>query len=229
MKKLIYPTLLLFIISSLFMTSCKKDKDEVVNNTGNNNPTNDSATIAQISLIIPPEYLDSLTAHGFQLRNGNTPPNIVGIYKFDPICDYDNSGLLPVGNPVFRMNLQVESQTGTSAVVYFKGLVELDGIDTCASQVITGTNNDFTMYAKFILTSVDPSPTVAYLITATKAPNGLMNPRGGFVMVDDNGNSDVMPTGSVRIFHDLTNIAENISVFKQINPANNSLQSIYSK
>lgn len=121
---------------------------------------------------------------------------------------------MPVGYTPWRANIKIENQSSTAATVYFRGLVTMDGIDTSASLVITGTRNNFTMYSKFIITSTTPAVTVAYVITATKSANGLMNPKGAFVMVNDNGNPWVMQTGTIRIFHDEDSLCENISVFR---------------
>lgn len=212
MKKQIKFFALTAIIASTLFTACKKNKDDEAAPV----PTVDPVQ-QQIQSIIPQQYIDSLARLGFTFNNGNTPPSLNGIYRFDPVCDYDNSYMMYVGYRPTRANIKIENQSNTAATVYFRGLASLDGIDTSASQVITGTGNTFTMYSKFILTSRTPNPTIAYVITATKSANGLMNPKGAFVMVDDNGNTGVMPTGTIRIFHDDTSLCENINVFRMRN------------
>lgn len=190
--------------------SCNKKDDTVDNN-------NDS-TSQQIDSILPPAFNDSLKAHNFPLNSGNTPPTINGIYLFEAINDYDNSSTFSVGEAADDSKFKIANQHGTSADVYIKGSVTTTSVDTSSAQIIAGTGNDFTIYAR----SHGGSPvyTYDYVVTGSYSTAGIKDFKLAFVVIDDGGNSYIASTGTVRIFHDKDSSAAATDVFRLMTPEN---------
>ncbi|MFT3702423.1 MAG: hypothetical protein QM802_08640 [Agriterribacter sp.] len=195
-------------VAIIFLSSCKKDKEE------------DNKVTEEIQNILPQEYIDSLTAQGLELHDGNTPPVINGIYDFEPINDYDNSNYFHVGQSARDAKIKIANQAGTSADVFIKGWIDLNIPDTSSAQIIAGTGNNFTVYAQ--AHGGSPVYTYDYVLTGTYSSGGIQNMKFAFVMIDNGGNITAASTGTIRIFHDHDNNASTASVFRSMLPANDT-------
>jgi len=195
-------------IAIIFLSSCKKDGGE------------DDKVVEDIQNILPKEFIDSLTAHGLTLQQGKTPPTINGIYDFEPVNDYDNSGAFYPGDAALDSKIKIENQSGTDADVYIKGWVDLNTADTSSAQVIAGTGNDFTVYAQ--AHGGSPVYTYDYVLTGTYTADGIENMKMAFVMIDNGGNGSAASTGTIRIFHDEDLNASTTSIFRSMLPENHA-------
>ncbi len=187
------------IIITAGLFSCKKNKEE----------TPSDPIVTQIQNILPQKFIDSLKKHGIVVNEGSTPPTINGIYIIEPINDYDNSFNFSPGDAADDARIKISNQSGSTAAVYIKS----DGdIDTSTAQIIAGSGNDFTVYAQ--AKGGTPVYTYDYVMTGTYSATGIVNIKFSFVMVDNGGNTGIAPTGTIRIFHDLNNLASITSAFR---------------
>ncbi len=205
MKRIIFFS---FFLATTALFSCEKEDES-------------TETLAEeIQDIVPKQYIDSLEAYSFELNDGKTPPNINGIYAFQPINEHDNSGVFSKGEAAADATIKVANQAGTDADVFIKGWVGAGWVDTSSAQIIAGKNNDFTLYAQ--ARGGFPEYVYAYIISGVHTPGGIQRFRMAFVMINDGGNPLAATTGTIRIFNDKDNNAAPTPVFRK--SAGGSLQ-----
>ncbi len=199
MKKQVF----LIVVGFAFcLAACKKDK------VGN--------VSAEIREVMPQQYIDSLTQHGFKLNEEDEPADIKGIYEIKAKCDYDTYGSFPVGAMANFVKLKVQNEQGTNAELYLKGFTSTTSIDTSLKQVIAGEGDNVTIYA--LCKGIINTPiTYNYVVTGKKTSTGLQGLKFVFIMIDNGGNANVAKNGTVRIFHDVENISHYTSEFRLAN------------
>ncbi len=176
----------------------------------------DDLTPGEILDLLPQEFYDELAANGFVFRLGENPPNVTGIYDFEPVNEYDNSGVFAVGGTALLTKIKVDNQSGSSADVFIKNWTGVGQVDESDATIIKGDGNDFTMVAQANGDVGGVSYKYDYAITGTIGSNGITNAQFAFIMIDNPGAVGVASEGTIRIFKDEDALASSTTVFRSI-------------
>ncbi|MFN8238571.1 MAG: hypothetical protein U0T77_10410 [Chitinophagales bacterium] len=121
-----------FLILSISSISCKKA---------------DVNLPAEALAILPQRFANNLASNGFTFNTGNTPASIENIYLFEPINDYDNSGVFTEGQSAFDAKIKIANQSGSDADVFIYNWI-VGVYDTSQANLIIGTGNSITVFAQ---------------------------------------------------------------------------------
>lgn len=174
-------------IFALFLFSCNSDE---VNGPGSKSEIKNWANT---------EVIDAIESLGFEIHEGNNPPNINGSYSLKTrILDATNvPNDWAIGTTFYELRFTLSDQDNDDLVIGFDA-TEHDAsgvstgetitvIDHGLNSYITGTGNNFTAFFKVSETKSGYTATLIYAITGTKTENGFTNFRQGLVMLDDGG------------------------------------------
>lgn len=195
-----------FIILTLSCFSCKKA---------------DVNLPAEALAILPQRFANNLANNGFTFNTGSTPSNIENIYLFEPVNDYDNSGVFTSGQSAFDAKIKIANQSGSDADVFIYNWI-VGVYDTSQANLIIGTGNSITVFAQATGKVGSTVYKYDYVFSGTfDAAAGIRDLKFAFVMVDNPGAPGVAATGTQRIFHDKDALAAFTSFFRLSNSSNN--------
>ncbi len=207
MKNLLKMKVLLpFIILSISCISCKKA---------------DVNLPAEALAILPQRFANNLANNGFTFNTGNTPVSIENIYLFEPVNDYDNSGIFTAGQSAFDAKIKIANQSGSDADVFIYNWI-VGVYDTSQANLIIGTGNNVTVFAQATGKVGSITYKYDYVFSGTfNVSDGIHDFKFAFVMVDNPGAPGVAATGTQRIFHDKDALAVFTSFFRLSNSTKN--------
>lgn len=207
MKNLLKMKVLLpFIILSISCISCKKA---------------DVNLPAEALAILPQRFANNLANNGFTFNTGNTPVSIENIYLFEPVNDYDNSGVFTAGQSAFDAKIKIANQSGSDADVFIYNWI-VGVYDTSQANLIIGTGNNVTVFAQATGKVGSITYKYDYVFSGTfNVSDGIHDFKFAFVMVDNPGAPGVAATGTQRIFHDKDALAVFTSFFRLSNSTKN--------
>ncbi len=192
-----------FLILSISSISCKKA---------------DVNLPAEALAILPQRFANNLASNGFTFNTGNTPDSIENIYLFEPINDYDNSGVFTEGQSAFDAKIKIANQSGSDADVFIYNWI-VGVYDTSQANLIIGTGNSITVFAQATGKVGSITYKYDYVFSGTfDVTDGIHDLKFAFVMVDNPGAPGVAATGTQRIFHDKDALAAFTSFFRLSNP-----------
>lgn len=175
---------ILTIVLVTFMASCLPTLGEEIII----NDDNFQGTERDIENFYTPEALEALRNLGLVINEGNSPPNINGVYMTQPMV-LEATNILDdpeLGFEFANIRFAVSNQNNDSLTLNFSGFDVTSRISVIAS-FISGSGNQFSVYLKV---SVNHEPTgsngiFAYVFSGTKNSTGLQNFSYGLMMVDD--------------------------------------------
>lgn len=167
-------------------------------------------------------YMDEIMALGITLNLGNTPPNLEGIYLFDDLTLLASNIQNDVIGQTFssvKVRLTNQVATATGADVLYERNGEGTSTFTPETATITGSGNDFTIYACAVLNNtVDiDSIRLAYVYSGTLRPNGdIVNVSFVLINVDDFGGpgGSFIAEGQGRWIVEADGVAEEVATFE---------------
>lgn len=165
--------------------------------TANINPWNDPSAITSV---IPEEYINILENH-IPIYEGNTPPDIQGIWLASPYdMYYDSNGFdANFADAWFWFYNQKSDNT-----ISMKKTQNLGDLTTGEGAFISGSGNNFTVYFNQYTTNEDSSWVLsASLVSGTKSGNTIKNFRFAFIVLDVYDPYDeLMGPGDYRVIED---------------------------
>ena len=164
--------------------------------------------------LLPEEFYQELVDNGFVFNFGENPPTVENIYDFEPINEYDNSGVFSPGSSALLTKLKLENQVGNSLDVLIKNWTGLGEVDSSDATIIKGEGSKFTIIAEARGSVGSVNYKYAYAFTGELVSDGIKDAQFAFVMVDNPGASGVATTGTIRSFKEEDGLAEETSVFK---------------
>lgn len=180
----------------------------------------DEPVVPAIEEIVPPTVLAEMKPY-ITIYEGNTPPNIEGVFFLDPqetvFCqDFPNGkedGSFTPGYIVISKYIKFSNQNNTIRTLDYMEKDNSEG-ENASSAVgsgafITGNNNNFTVYMNTEGTARGIRYKEALVISGTKTSFGISNLRYAFVMVEkgDDPDNKIMKVGFFRVFKDKDGLA----------------------
>ena len=170
----------LFIVSII---SCSKDDDG-----GNSNPNGFDGSVSAIEDYFSPAALEALIELGFQLNQGNNPPNIEGTFHVSPYI-LENSSV--PGDYVGQLFADLEATFSeqnnnelTVAYSYINGPEDGTGLGA----FISGNGNNFSVFVKTRTFVGDDEAESAQAFSGTMTPDGIRDFQSAILMLDNFGN-----------------------------------------
>lgn len=169
----------------------------------------------EISNIITPEKIQEIKDSGFEVYEGNTPPNIEGIYVSSPhilmrphVGDYYRQG-----HRWPDARYRITAQRNGIGTLDFKSM---DGSENASgnSICITGSGNKFTIYSKMGGTTNGVPIQTAVVFSGEVTNEGIKNLKSSYILTwkqGDTSDSKVMPVGQWRISGDKDGLSERIA------------------
>ena len=168
--------------------------------TADINPWN---TPSEIEAVIPDAYIDLLSPY-IPIYEGNTPPDIEGVWYISPLELYYDSNGAERDDFNFAPNY-VHFYNQTSAnTLSMESTQNLGDYSIAEGVFVSGSGNNFTVYFNEYKTQEDGSWSVmATLISGTKSGSTIKNYREAFIVLDDyDVNGKYMDTGDFRVVED---------------------------
>lgn len=172
-------------------------KENNVSFTSDINPWN---TPSDLNAVIPKEYVDLMSSY-IPIYEGNTPPNIEGIYYVSPnLTYYDSQNYYSEKSPSY---IWFYNQTSGNTLS-MKSTQNIGNLSVAEGVFVSGSGNNFTVYFNEYSTQSDGAWLVmATLISGTKSGNSIKNYRQAFVILDDyDPNDEYMDVGDFRVLED---------------------------
>lgn len=168
----------------------------------------------RITQEIPVEYLSKMNAH-MPIYSGNTPPNIEGVYLWNPlVLVYDSKNSYPTGHQFDDYISEITNQDMSKNTLDYRDEQISNGSATVPSEKseakIVGEGDNFTMFV--IPTTKYSDETwvkMASLFSGTKTDDGIKNFYQGFVVLDKGDpNHNFMDIGEFRVVNDQNGMSE---------------------
>jgi len=203
MKQLkILSVLFIFVI---FSTSCSKDDDEASDFDG---------SIESVKDFFTPELVVALEDLGFNINQGDTPPNIEGSYLSAPVkLEASTVSGDFVGKSFPDYTSIFSNQNNSRLKIDFNGMGGSQ-TDEGYGSLISGTDNKFSVYLK-LTSQISGSVEVvsAYAISGRMTDNGIEDFQMAILMLDDKGDPDgvYIENNTGRLLYDTDNFSEKIN------------------
>jgi len=175
-------------------------KENNVSFTSDINPWNPPS---EIEAVIPDAYIDLLSPY-IPIYEGNTPPDIEGVWYISPLELYYDSNGAERDDFNFAPNyVHFYNQTSDNTLS-MESTQNLGDYSIAEGVFVSGSGNNFTVYFNEYKTQEDGSWSVmATLISGTKSGSTIKNYREAFIVLDDyDVNGKYMDTGDFRVVED---------------------------
>ena len=202
------------------VTAINHTSDAVTIEQGENAYTYQVATVDSITFVNSQD--DVMPDNPFDpympIYDGDTPPNIEGIYRCSPDnLVYDSTGGFYPGHTFIDALFHFYNQDMVNNTVDYRGAyVYSDGTTstdlTSLESYVTGSGNNFTVFFSVTATtygatqgySYDVVTKEAYAVSGTVGENGISNLYWGFAFLEKSDDPDNMlvPVGTIRVFKD---------------------------
>jgi hypothetical protein len=210
----------------LVVFSCKKSSDD------SNTITDINGLSQQIHNLVPDSVLTKMKNNGMPIDTGINPPNFQNIYLATPIELVSTTWLSDsyyAGETMgFDFKVQFYNQNNSNLTVE---LNDINGseTETGIGSFISGSGNNFTVFAKTTTTLSGATAETVEVITGTVVSGGLQDMYIALYMLNNGGRDDIyIPNGTGRIFKDIDGFSELQSSFKSVKAAIASNKSMVS-
>ncbi|MDR0414359.1 MAG: hypothetical protein LBH84_02980 [Prevotellaceae bacterium] len=167
----------------------------------------------EINKIVPKEIQDEMRDLGLPIYGGGNPPSLSGTYKVAPaILKKSNfqDGYSP-GELFNDAYLTFSEQNNTNLTIKVTQ-IEGDALGWGNGAFIVGEGNNFTVFVELINEKEGKYYcTSAEIFSGTMTPSGIRNLHFALVMIDDNGNPELINNGNGRLFYDSDGISERVN------------------
>lgn len=194
----------LFILSILFLSSCKKDNFNLS---------------ADIKNIIPTTMLRELKSKGMAINEGTTPPSIEGIYLASPYTlksPYGAGDSWVAGRVIADYKYKFYDQTGGNVKVDYKQPSASDHGSGLGS-FISGSGNKFSIFSESNGGTSSIEYTTVSVISGELTSTGIKDFQYGFIFTKktgDDGDVNYIPKGKSRVWIDGNALADKVSTFR---------------
>lgn len=207
--KTIFPLrpLLGVALSLALLTGCKK-KDEV------------PGLSAKIQNIVPEAVLSDLKDKGIVVNEGNTPPNVEGVFKASPfilLAPYGTEDGYKKDRVISDYSFKFSGQNGDDVKLDFKqtGASSLEG--SGITSFLAGSGNKFTLFGEITGTSLGVAYKQLAVLSGEVTPTGIKDFQYAFVFTSKDGdtsNSILIPVGKSRVWIDGDGLADKTGTFR---------------
>lgn len=186
------------LCATLTLTACGSD--------------NDGDGGGGIKSVIPDDIRNKMKDY-ITFYEGDTPPNIEGVYLASPyVYVYDSSdGGYEAGHQIDDYYIEVSNQNSNDNTCYFRRRSASQASSESGQAYIIGNGNNFTIYLTSAGTSDGVNAKRVTVVSGTKTANGIKDYRHAFVLTEkgDDPEHIMVPVGTFRVFKDQDGLAEN--------------------
>jgi len=199
----------------LFSASCKKNDD---NKTTSPSTSNDFSP--EIKAIISQTYIDSLRNKGMKIYDGNTPPNVEGIYLVSPyilLAAYGPEDGWQPGYVINDYKYRFYDQVKNELKIDYKQQGQSTDTGAGLGCFIAGKNNTFSIFCQLKGAEGSVSYTHVAIISGEMTATGIKNFQYGFILTEkqnDDENFVLIPVGKSRIWQDDDHFSEFATALK---------------
>ena len=145
-------------------------------------------TLEDVKKIYTPETVAAIEELGFIINEGNTPPNIQGVYVIDPL-KFEETNIpddFDFSTTFLNVRFAITNQNNDNLTLNFKGYTGFTKYQVLES-FISGEGNLFTIYLKILSTDLSNGSEgiFAYTFSGKKIQEGIENLSMSLVMLDD--------------------------------------------
>jgi len=163
-----------------------------------------------ITNIYTESQIAAIESLGFQINEGNNPPNIEGIFRLESIIlTASTLSNDPLTN-IAPANIVFENQNNTTLTVDYE-LDQNNGDAFGVGSFISGSGNAFSVYFVGETNSAGSIHDTTFSFSGTVSNVGIENAQFALFTINDRGNIDVLPTDQGRLFIDLDGFSERLS------------------
>ncbi|QCX01638.1 hypothetical protein FGM00_16530 [Aggregatimonas sangjinii] len=161
-------------------------------------------SIRSVENFFTPELVKALTDLGFELNEGNTPPNLEGTYLISPLqLNATTVETDQIGSIFSDYTATITNQNNEKLTIDFNG--EGGGqIDNGFGSFISGTENKFSIYLKLTIQIGNEPAESAYALSGTITDDGISEAQMAILMLDDKGDVEevYIENNTGRLFTD---------------------------
>ncbi len=195
------------LISSIFLSSCKKNNDDSKSPTG-------SKTITDV---IPAGFVNELKTAGMKVYTGSTPPNVEGVFELNPyrfdFANYTSDPVPPAKGSVYGYTLKMQF-SGQKPDGSINVLFNTSFYNTLKDPFIMGEGNNFTICFNHSSDSHGANfrSNYEYVISGTVDGNSIRNLQFANVGLSTSENSQGKTVkGQITINSDADAISEKLA------------------
>ena len=188
------------LCATLTLTACGSDNDD-----------NDGDGGGGIKSVIPDDIRNKMKDY-ITFYEGDTPPNIEGVYLVSPyVYVYDSDGGFEAGERISDYYFEFTNQNSNDNTCYFRRIIASQTALDSGKAYIIGNGNNFTLYLTSAGTSEGVYVKRVVVVSGTKTANGIKDFRHAFVVTEkgDDPENKVVDVGTFRVFKDQDGLAEN--------------------
>jgi hypothetical protein len=209
MKYHVKPLIIALTIASMLggMVGCKKSETVV------------PGLSVKIQSIVPQAALDDMKAKGLVVNEGNTPPNVEGIFQAGPytlLAPYSSADSWAKGKVINDYRFRFTSQNGDEVKLEEKQVGGSSSATGTAS-FLAGSGNKFTLFGQTIGTSAGIPTKQLVVITGEITATGIKDFQYAFLFTEKTGdadNSSLIPINKSRVWVDGDALASKVSTFR---------------
>ena len=174
---------------------------------------------AKIQQIVPKATLDDMKSKGLIINEGNTPPNIEGIFQTNPhtlLAQYGPEDNFSVGRQIPDYRYRLTQQKGDDVLLEEKQ-VNGNSNATGTTSFLAGSGNKFTLFGELTGTTSGIPNTTLTVISGEITSTGIKDFQYAFVLTKKTGdasNATLIPINKSRVWVDGNALASKISVFR---------------
>jgi hypothetical protein len=175
---------------------------------------------AKIQQIVPPAALDDMKAKGMVINEGNSPPNIEGIFEAAPftlLAPYGTEDSYAKGRVITNYRYRFSGQNADNVKVDEKQIGGNSSATGLAS-FLAGSGNKFSLFGQLIGTSAGIPYKQLTVISGEITPTGIKDLQYAFLFTEKTGdasNSSLIPVNKSRVWIDGNQMADKVSVFRK--------------
>ncbi|AQG78890.1 hypothetical protein [Spirosoma montaniterrae] len=192
------------------VTSCKKDEAA-------------PGLSAKIQNIVPQAALDDMKAKGLVINEGNTPPNIEGVFEVSPftlLAPYSSEDTYSKGRVVSNYRYRFTAQNGDEVKMEEKQ-VGGSNTGTGTASFLSGSGNKFTLFGQVVGTSSGIANKYLTVITGEMTATGIKDFQYATLITEKTGDVDnlrLIPVNKSRVWIDGNQLASKTNAFRLAAP-----------
>lgn len=169
---------------------------------------------ASLSTLYTESQIAALEALGIQLNFGDSPPDVDGIFRMDPLAlqaTLDPNDSLGIGDVLTPLNVIVSNQNNSSLTNQLSVIIDASTVDIdVQSSFISGSGNAFTIFSLAVVTTDDSTFETREVFSGNVTAFGIENLQWVPLVLNDEGEAI---SGVGRLFADSDGLSESISLF----------------
>lgn len=191
----------------LALTGCKKSEEA-------------PGLSAKIQNIVPEAALNDMKAKGLTINEGNTPPNIEGIFETNPyilLAPYGPEDGYVKGRVIPNNRFRFSNQNADEVQLELKQLGSSTNTGSGTASFLAGTGNKFTLFGQIVGNSNNIPTKTLTVISGEITPTGIKDFQYALLLTEktgDTNNANLIPVNKSRVWIDGDGLASKVGTFR---------------